>query len=74
NVIYNRRGLGYFVSPGARGRILSVRRRDFMDHTLPSVFRDMRLLGISIGDIVGAWQSTVGGQGDQPGGSDGGQG
>ncbi len=74
NVIYNRRGLGYFVSPGARGRILSARRRDFMDHTLPSVFRDMRLLGISIGDIVGAWQATDGGLGDQPGGSDGGQG
>ena len=45
-----------------------------MDHTLPSVFRDMRLLGISIGDIVGAWQATDGGLGDQPGGSDGGQG
>ena len=31
----------------------------------------MRLLGISIGDIVGAWQATDGGQGDQPGDTNG---
>jgi len=46
NIIYNKRGLGYFVSPGAKEQILDERRRDFMDNKLPELFRQMRLLGI----------------------------
>ena len=46
NIIYNMRGLGYFVSPGAKEQILDERRRDFMDNKLPELFRQMKLLGI----------------------------
>jgi len=46
NIIYNKRGLGYFVSPHAKEQILDERRRDFMDNKLPELFRQMRLLGI----------------------------
>lgn len=60
NVIYNRRGLGYFVSPGARDRILTARRDDFMRQTLPSVFRSMRLLGIDIDEVTRAWNESGG--------------
>lgn len=58
NVIYNRRGLGYFVSPGARDRILKARRDAFMQQTLPSVFRSMRLLGIDIDEVTRAWNES----------------
>ena len=34
-VIYNRRGLGYFVSAGARDSIMRERREEFMRRTLP---------------------------------------
>lgn len=54
-IIYNRRGLGYFVSPGARERITETRRREFMDETLPDIFRRMRLLGIGIEEISNKW-------------------
>lgn len=67
NVIYNRRGLGYFVAPGARGRILTARRREFMGATLPAVFRDMRLLGIGIADVVEAWESDAAARGEPQG-------
>lgn len=46
NIIYNKRGLGYFVTPGAKERILDERRREFMDNKLPELFRQMKLLGI----------------------------
>ena len=46
NIIYNKRGLGYFVPPGAKEQILDERRRDFMDNKLPELFRQMKLLGI----------------------------
>ncbi len=51
NIIYNKRGLGYFVSPGAREQILGERRRDFIDNQLPELFRQMKLLGIKREDV-----------------------
>lgn len=59
-IIYNRRGLGYFVTPGARDNIMQARRKAFLDTTLPSLFRDMRLLGIGIDDIVREWNTRSG--------------
>ena len=56
NIIYNKRGLGYFVSPGAKEQILTERRRDFMDNRLPELFRQMRLLGIGIEAVCKAWE------------------
>lgn len=55
DIIYNRRGLGYFVTAGAAKTIRKVRKQEFMRQTLPELFRQMRLLGISIEDIEKAW-------------------
>lgn len=54
-IIYNKRGLGYFVSPKARRQILSARKREFITQTLPSLFRQMSLLGITIDEVVDNW-------------------
>ena len=43
NIIYNKRGLGYFVTKGAKQQILKVRKKEFMDE----FFRQMKLLGIN---------------------------
>lgn len=59
NIIFNRRGLGYFVSPGAKERILADRRREFMEVQLPALFRNMRLLGLGIDTINLAWEKTA---------------
>lgn len=58
-VIYNRRGLGYFVTPGARATIMEQRRRAFLGDTLPAILRQMRLLGIGIDEVMSAWNSTA---------------
>lgn len=55
NIIYNKRGLGYFVTKGARKQILKERKRQFMKEHLPEMFRQMRLLDIDIKDVVEAW-------------------
>lgn len=51
-IIYTRRGLGYFVCPGAAKRILTLRRSQFMETELPEFFRQMRNLGITIEEIT----------------------
>lgn len=55
-IIYNKRGIGYFVTSGAREMILKQRRQDFMENRLPEMIRQMRLLDIGLGDVVNAWQ------------------
>ena len=50
-IIYNKRGLGYFVTAGARERIMDARRKDFMENILPDMFRNMRLLDVGIVDV-----------------------
>ncbi len=50
-VIYNKRGIGYFVSSGAVKNIRSVRRKIFLKEELNYFFRQMYTLGISIEEI-----------------------
>lgn len=57
-VIYNKRGIGYFVKTGAKQKILTDRRTEFMEQQLPQLFRSMRLLGIDIKDVEKAWEMT----------------
>lgn len=56
-IIYNKRGLGYFVSPGAKQRILDVRRKEFMEQTIPELYRRMQLLDLKIDNIVKVFKS-----------------
>lgn len=51
-IIYNKRGLGYFVSSEARDRIRQKRRQEFFRDMLPEVARQMRLLGITPYEIM----------------------
>lgn len=54
-IIYNKRGLGYFVTKGAKERILDERKSEFMKQKLPEMFRNMEMLGIDISDVERAW-------------------
>ena len=57
DIIYTRRGLGYFVAPGAKERIRQMRRTAFLSEELPSLFQSMRALGIEIGEIEQQWNA-----------------
>ena len=43
-IIYNQRGIGYFVSPGAIKNAIQYRKNEFMEKDLPQLFRAMYLL------------------------------
>lgn len=57
-VIYNKRGLGYFVTKGAKKQILKERKKAFMKERLPELFRQMQLLDISMDDVTEAYKSS----------------
>lgn len=51
-IIFNKRGVGYFVSEGAKEKIMEERRNDFFSRTLPEILRQMRLLGVQINEVT----------------------
>ncbi|MCQ2083907.1 MAG: GntR family transcriptional regulator [Bacteroidaceae bacterium] len=46
-IIYNQRGIGYFVADGARRIVLSQMRQEFLEIELPDIIRRMKLLEIN---------------------------
>ena len=59
DIIYNKRGLGYFVIQGARERILELRKEIFLREELPEFFRQLRTLEIPMQEIVQMYQEYV---------------
>ena len=51
-IIYQRRGMGYFVTAGARDRIMAQRKEAFFTETCPQLKKDMELLGISVEELI----------------------
>ncbi len=51
-IIYNRRGIGYFICPDARNIVLKNQRKDFLENELPGIKRKMQLLGIKPEDVL----------------------
>ena len=51
-IIFTKRGLGYFVSPGAKSVIEEMRREEFLNEKLPELLQSMKTLNISIDELV----------------------
>ena len=50
-IIYNKRGIGYFVSAGAKDRIITLRKDMCLHEELPEFFRQVSALDIPIKEI-----------------------
>lgn len=46
-IIYNKRGIGYFVSADAREKILDAQRKDFLEKDVPAIKQRLALLGLN---------------------------
>lgn len=56
DIIYNKRGVGYFVSVNAFKNIKTYRKKQFMEHELPVFFKTMTLLEMDLEDIKTAYE------------------
>lgn len=50
-IIYNKRGIGYFIAEGARDSVLKEVKAEFLNEELPQVIKKMKLLGIGMDEI-----------------------
>ena len=57
--IYNKRGIGYFVSSGAKELIFSLRRETFLKDELEHVFRQLYTLGVSDDELLTMYRNFM---------------
>lgn len=50
-IIFNKRGVGYFVVEQAKSKIIEYRRKQFLENELPVLFRNMEILGMKIEEL-----------------------
>jgi DNA-binding transcriptional regulator YhcF (GntR family) len=50
-IIYNQRGIGYFVGPDAIAQAMQYRKTEFIEKELPNLFRNMYMLGMDLEEI-----------------------
>jgi GntR family transcriptional regulator len=50
-IIYNQRGIGYFVAAAAYKNALQYRKDEFSEKDLPNIFRNMYLLGLELDEL-----------------------
>jgi GntR family transcriptional regulator len=50
-IIYNKRGIGYFVSDDGFEKTKALRRENFINQELPKFFRELRLLNLTMEDL-----------------------
>ncbi|MCM0717530.1 GntR family transcriptional regulator [Parabacteroides sp. W1-Q-101] len=55
DIIYNKRGIGYFIASDAEKKIRKMRHNQFVDEVLPSVFKEMHLLGVNLSELTKAY-------------------
>lgn len=50
-IIFNKRGIGYFVSEDGLQKTKALKKEDFVKQELPKVFKDMDLLNLTMEDL-----------------------
>jgi GntR family transcriptional regulator len=58
-VIFNKRGLGLFVTADALAKIKALRKERFMQQELPDFFRSLYLLDISLQEVQQQYQHFI---------------
>lgn len=64
-IIYNKRGIGYFVSPGASERIRMMRKEKFLREDVLHFFKQLQTLNITLDEIITMYKQYTK-KGDNP--------
>lgn len=56
-IIFDKRGIGYFIGPGSKDIALEYRKKEFSEKELPALFRTMHMLGLSLSELEPAFES-----------------
>lgn len=56
-LVFDKRGIGYFITPEAKSIALNYRKQEFAEKELPALFRSMYMLGLEPVDLSPAYET-----------------
>jgi GntR family transcriptional regulator len=65
-IIFNKRGIGYFVSEDGLEKTKALRKEDFVTRELPGIFKAMTLLNLTMEDVNAYYRQFVKNQDNDP--------
>ena len=57
-IIYNKRGVGFFITPDAKDKIKFSRKKNFLENEIPTLFSKMALLEVDIEEVVSLYNQS----------------
>ncbi|MGM0498124.1 MAG: GntR family transcriptional regulator [Bacteroidota bacterium] len=57
-IIFNKRGIGYFVADNGYERAKAVKREEFIKHDAPAFFKKMELLEMSLEELYKVYKNN----------------
>lgn len=57
-IIFNKRGIGYFISEDGYQQTLELKKQTFLEEEMPKFVKNMKLLGITISDVEKYYNQT----------------
>ena len=61
-ILYNKRGIGFFISKDAKNSIITLRKSAFINKDLPEVFKESSLYGISPEELYKLYSNYIKGE------------
>ena len=59
DIIYNKRGIGYFIKENAYEKALKLKKNEFISSEIPLLFKTMKALNIQISDLEDLYQKYI---------------
>jgi len=59
DILYNKRGIGYFVAEKARRKILSLRKKQFLQSEINDFFKQIYMLDIPMKEIESMYENYL---------------
>ncbi len=59
NIIYNKRGIGYFIAPDAYKITHKMKKEEFINEQLPEFFKTIKYLNINFSEIENLYQNYL---------------
>jgi GntR family transcriptional regulator len=65
DIIFTKRGMGYFVAEEAESKVKTFKKEDFLQNDLPPFFKNIQLLGIDFEELKERFNNYLSPQNDK---------
>jgi len=58
NIVYNKRGIGFFVNDNAYQTVLKIKKEEFLNKDLPLFIKKAKLLNLDLNEIINNYKNS----------------